>query len=62
MRASKVSGTATTIVDPGPVWLPEWHPEPADIIDFPDGPQASLMVCGVGRKVWPPGARRPGRS
>ncbi|AQZ66289.1 hypothetical protein BKM31_36845 [[Actinomadura] parvosata subsp. kistnae] len=38
------------LVDPGLVWLPEWRPEEADLIDFADGPQTSLFLCGVGRK------------
>ncbi|MFC5832420.1 SAM-dependent methyltransferase [Nonomuraea insulae] len=38
------------LVDPGLVWLPEWHPEQADLIDFRDGPESSLILCGVGRK------------
>ncbi|TMR95850.1 SAM-dependent methyltransferase [Nonomuraea basaltis] len=39
------------LVDPGLVWLPEWHPESADTIDFIDGPESSLILCGVGRKA-----------
>ncbi|MGW3350653.1 SAM-dependent methyltransferase [Nonomuraea rubra] len=38
------------LVDPGLVWLPEWRPEQADLIDFRDGPQSSLALCGIGRK------------
>ncbi|MGW4801193.1 SAM-dependent methyltransferase [Nonomuraea sp. NPDC004297] len=38
------------LADPGLVWLPEWRPEPADLIDFADGPRSSLLLCGVGRK------------
>ncbi|WP_043616436.1 SAM-dependent methyltransferase [Nonomuraea candida] len=38
------------LVDPGLVWLPEWRPEQADVIDFVDNPQSSLILCGVGRK------------
>jgi SAM-dependent methyltransferase len=38
------------LVEPGVVWLPEWRPEPADLIDFKDGPETSLAFCGVGRK------------
>ncbi|MEV0997812.1 SAM-dependent methyltransferase [Nonomuraea sp. NPDC050202] len=38
------------LVDPGLVWLPEWRPEQADLIDFGDGPQSSLALGGVGRK------------
>ncbi|MBB6555045.1 hypothetical protein HD593_009840 [Nonomuraea rubra] len=37
-------------MDPGLVWLPEWRPEQADLIDFRDGPQSSLALCGIGRK------------
>ncbi|WP_344471840.1 SAM-dependent methyltransferase [Nonomuraea monospora] len=39
------------LVRPGLVWLPEWRPEQADLIDFRDGPESSLTLCGVGRKV-----------
>ncbi|MEV4107223.1 SAM-dependent methyltransferase [Nonomuraea sp. NPDC049695] len=39
------------LVDPGLVWLPEWRPDQADTIDFADGPESSLILCGVGRKV-----------
>jgi SAM-dependent methyltransferase len=38
------------LVRPGVVWLPEWHPEQADLIDFADGPESSLLLCGVGRR------------
>ncbi|MFI7639947.1 SAM-dependent methyltransferase [Nonomuraea sp. NPDC049400] len=38
------------LVDPGLVWLPEWRPDQADTIDFVDGPESSLIFCGVGRK------------
>ncbi|GAA3710281.1 SAM-dependent methyltransferase [Nonomuraea antimicrobica] len=38
------------LVDPGLVWLPQWRPEQADEIDFVDGPESSLILCGVGRK------------
>nr|SBO92808.1 hypothetical protein BN4615_P2322 [Nonomuraea gerenzanensis] len=38
------------LVAPGLVWLPEWRPEQADLIDFVDGPESSLTLCGVGRK------------
>ncbi|MFC4114893.1 SAM-dependent methyltransferase [Nonomuraea zeae] len=37
------------LVEPGVVWLPEWHPEQADLIDFASGPESSLLLCGVGR-------------
>ncbi|MGW0804918.1 SAM-dependent methyltransferase [Nonomuraea sp. NPDC002799] len=39
------------LVDPGLVWLPEWRPGQADTIDFTSGPEASLILCGVGRKT-----------
>ncbi|MGW4406138.1 SAM-dependent methyltransferase [Nonomuraea sp. NPDC004702] len=39
------------LVEPGLVWLPEWHPDQADTIDFMDRPESSLIVCGVARKV-----------
>ncbi|MEV4801295.1 SAM-dependent methyltransferase [Nonomuraea sp. NPDC049421] len=39
-----------TLIDPGLVWLPEWRPEQADVIDFVDDPASSLILCGVGRK------------
>ncbi|MEV8482793.1 SAM-dependent methyltransferase [Streptomyces sp. NPDC052095] len=39
------------LVDPGVAWLPEWRPEQTDTIDFVDGPESSLILCGVGRKV-----------
>ncbi|MFG1698599.1 SAM-dependent methyltransferase [Nonomuraea sp. NPDC049309] len=42
--------TGFTLVDPGLVWLPEWRPEQADVIDFMDNPASSLILCGVGRK------------
>ena len=38
------------LLDPGLVWLPEWHPDQADMIDFVDRPESSLILCGVGRK------------
>ncbi|MGW2146347.1 SAM-dependent methyltransferase [Nonomuraea bangladeshensis] len=37
--------------DPGLVWLPEWHPEPADTVDFVAAPDSSLTLCGVARKL-----------
>jgi hypothetical protein len=39
------------LIDPGLVWLPEWHPEPCDAVDFADGPESSLLLGGVGRKI-----------
>jgi SAM-dependent methyltransferase len=38
------------LVEPGLTWLPEWRPGQADAIDFADGPEPSLTLCGVGRK------------
>ncbi|MEU6719901.1 SAM-dependent methyltransferase [Nonomuraea sp. NPDC046802] len=38
------------LVDPGLVWLPEWQPDQADTVDFVEGPESSLILCGVGRK------------
>ncbi|MEV6032316.1 SAM-dependent methyltransferase [Nonomuraea sp. NPDC052116] len=38
------------LVDPGLVWLPEWRPDQADMIDFVDGPESSLILCGVARR------------
>ncbi|MEU0564282.1 SAM-dependent methyltransferase [Nonomuraea sp. NPDC005983] len=38
------------LVDPGVVWLPEWRPDQADTIDFVNGPESSLILCGVARK------------
>jgi hypothetical protein len=38
------------LVEPGLVWLPEWHPDQADTIDFAGRPESSLIVCGVARK------------
>ncbi|MBB6351057.1 SAM-dependent methyltransferase [Nonomuraea muscovyensis] len=37
--------------EPGLVWLPQWRPEEADVIDFAADPTASLALGGVGRKV-----------
>ncbi|TMR91312.1 SAM-dependent methyltransferase [Nonomuraea basaltis] len=39
------------LVDPGLVWLPEWHGEDVDKVDFPGGPESSLILGGVGRRV-----------
>ncbi|MBT2230172.1 SAM-dependent methyltransferase [Nonomuraea sp. NEAU-A123] len=38
------------LVEPGLTWLPQWRPEQADLIDFADHPESSLILCGVGRK------------
>ncbi|WP_157249834.1 SAM-dependent methyltransferase [Nonomuraea typhae] len=38
------------MVEPGVVWLPQWRPEEADFIDFPEHPERSLILCGLGRK------------
>ncbi|GIF68859.1 hypothetical protein Ais01nite_68940 [Asanoa ishikariensis] len=36
------------LVEPGVVWLPEWHPAPGDPQDFIDRPTESGGVCAVG--------------
>lgn len=39
------------LVDPGVIWVPEWHPEsPVDV--HRDQPELSAMYAGVGRKAW----------
>ena len=38
------------LVEPGLTWLPQWRPDQADLIDFADHPESSLVLCGVGRK------------
>lgn len=38
------------LLDPGVVWLPQWHPEEADLFDFAGDPALSLALCGVARK------------
>ncbi|WP_113700425.1 SAM-dependent methyltransferase [Nonomuraea lactucae] len=43
--------TGFELVEPGLVWLSQWHPEEADAIDFADDPASSLAVCGVGRRT-----------
>ncbi len=35
------------LVEPGLVWLPEWRPDETDALDFLDGPESSLILCGV---------------
>ncbi|WP_370024579.1 SAM-dependent methyltransferase [Planotetraspora sp. GP83] len=35
------------LVDPGLVWVPEWRPAQAGVLD---PPEKSLILCGVGRK------------
>ncbi|SNT41292.1 S-adenosyl methyltransferase [Asanoa hainanensis] len=39
------------LVDPGVVWVPQWHPDPADPSNFEDNPPQSASVGGVGRVV-----------
>ncbi|NRQ31979.1 SAM-dependent methyltransferase [Nonomuraea sp. NN258] len=39
------------LVEPGMVWLPEWRPGQADVIDFMDKPESSLIQCGIGKKL-----------
>jgi hypothetical protein len=39
--------TGTEVVDPGIVWLPEWHPEEPDDLE---GPARSFGYAAVGRK------------
>ncbi|UWZ33511.1 SAM-dependent methyltransferase [Dactylosporangium roseum] len=37
------------IVEPGVVWLPEWHPAPDDPTDFAQDPSRSAGLAGVAR-------------
>jgi hypothetical protein len=37
------------LVEPGVVWVPEWHPAPGDPTDFADNPTQSASVGGVAR-------------
>jgi SAM-dependent methyltransferase len=37
------------LVDPGIVWIPQWHPDVPDGVD--DHPERSIMVAGVGRRT-----------
>jgi hypothetical protein len=37
------------LVEPGLVWLPQWHPESSNDV-FADSPESSAMYAGVGRK------------
>ena|SRR5437870_2971585 len=37
------------LVDPGVVWVPEWHPDSPDTVD--DEPERSLLYVGVGKKA-----------
>ena len=37
-----------SLVDPGPIWIPQWRPDfPADV---PDNPQQYWGLVGVGRR------------
>ncbi|MFI6599933.1 SAM-dependent methyltransferase [Nonomuraea sp. NPDC050536] len=38
------------LVDPGLVWLPQWHPDDTTTVDFGPTPESSLLLCAVGRK------------
>jgi hypothetical protein len=40
--------TGLTMVEPGLVWTPEWHPEHPDEVG--DHPERSAAYVGVGRK------------
>jgi hypothetical protein len=37
------------LVEPGVVWLPEWHPAPGDPADFAGDPSQSGGLCGVAK-------------
>src|SRR6266487_5368913 len=37
------------LVDPGIVWVPQWHPDSPDDVD--DHPERSIVYAGVGRKA-----------
>jgi S-adenosyl methyltransferase len=37
------------LVEPGVVWIPQWHPD--DATDVDGYPEQSIMVAGVGRKT-----------
>ncbi|GII91177.1 SAM-dependent methyltransferase [Sinosporangium siamense] len=39
------------LVDPGVVWVSEWHQEIPEISEIVDRPEESLLLCGVGRKI-----------
>ena len=41
--------TGLELVEPGVVWLPEWHPAPGDPVDFLDEPARCGGFAGVGR-------------
>ncbi|WP_214321358.1 SAM-dependent methyltransferase [Nonomuraea sediminis] len=38
------------LVDPGLVWLPEWHPDDTTTVDFGPDTRTSGLLCAVGRK------------
>jgi hypothetical protein len=40
--------TGAQLVEPGVVWLPEWHPAPDDPTDFTENPAVSAGLVGVG--------------
>ncbi len=48
--------TGLDLVEPGVVWLPQWHPD-ADT-GLADDPGRSLCWCGVARKLPPAGRHR----
>jgi SAM-dependent methyltransferase len=37
------------LVEPGIVWVPQWHPDDPENVD--DHPERSIMLAGVGRKT-----------
>lgn len=41
--------TATSLVEPGLVPVPQWRPDPDDPADFADDPARSTFIGGVGR-------------
>ncbi|MEV4617403.1 SAM-dependent methyltransferase [Asanoa sp. NPDC049573] len=41
--------TGLELVEPGLVWVPQWHPEPDDPTDFTDDPAQSACLGGVAR-------------
>ena len=48
-RTSCGSSTASTVVDPGLVYIPQWRPDPAD--DIPEDPSRYGNLVGVGRRT-----------